>query len=65
MDWKERLKAESEELDGRIEKLVVFMGTQAFRDLDLPNQFLLEVQFKAMQTYAKILDERIRLNEIV
>lgn len=64
MDWKERLKAESEELDGRIEKLLVFMGTQAFRDLDLPNQILLEVQFKSMQTYLKVLDERIRLNQI-
>lgn len=65
MDWKGRLKAESEELDGRIEKLVEFMGTQSFRDLDLPNQILLEVQFKAMQTYVKILDERMRLNGIV
>lgn len=58
-DWQQRLIEERDQLSERIGKLTVFMSSQAYRDIDQRDQFLLSQQFLAMSKYRAILNDRI------
>lgn len=64
MDWKERLKAEENELDERIIKLLAFFESDACIELDDANKALLQIQYRAMLTYQQVLIQRMDLNNI-
>lgn len=55
----QRVVAERAELDGRLEKLDLFLGTPVFAGLSEPERALLEQQSAAMGAYSDILAERI------
>ncbi len=62
--WQERLKQEAIDLDSKIEKLLDFITGDKIDELDPANRALLNIQFEVMQAYAKVLDERIELNNL-
>jgi hypothetical protein len=62
--WQQRLKAEAEELEIKIEKLLDFLSTKQFNDLDGVNKTLLHVQFRAMQAYYEAVEGRMEINDI-
>lgn len=64
MDWKERLKAEENELDERIIKLLAFFESDACIELDDANKALLQIQYRVMLTYQQVLIQRMDLNNI-
>ena len=64
MDWKERLKAEQNELDERIIKLLAFFESDACIELDDANKALLQIQYRAMLTYQQVLIQRMDLNNV-
>ena len=55
----DRLKAEKDELNERIEKLNAFMGTPAFDELSREAQGLLTLQLSSMETYETCLHLRL------
>lgn len=57
----ERVVNEKQELDVKIEKLVSFIKTPKFNELDNQNKLLLQFQVEPMQDYSRILGERIAL----
>lgn len=60
--FKDRLEKEEAELSARIEKLLDFLGNSERKQGIDPTQLaLMEVQVRAMQTYAQCLNERITL----
>ena len=61
MSFIERLKSERKELSEKTEKLMSFITSEKFNELDSVNKMLLEQQEICMQRYLKILDERIGL----
>lgn len=61
MSFIERLKSERKELSEKTEKLMSFLTSEKFNELDSVNKMLLEQQESCMQRYLKILDERIGL----
>jgi hypothetical protein len=60
-DWLARVVDERMELVGKIEKLRVFMASDAFSTLSYEHQNLLLRQFACMGRYLDVLDERITL----
>lgn len=58
-DFISRLYDEKQQLEERYTKLKDFIFTDAFTQLDGVQQALLEIQVSAMQTYLKVLIERI------
>lgn len=58
-DFKQRLEAEQKELQGKLQKLNGFIGSDAFKNIDEVQKTLLNVQARAMETYNQILLERI------
>ena len=58
-DFKQRLEAEQKELQEKLQKLNVFIGSDAFKKIDGVQKTLLNVQARAMETYNQILLERI------
>ena len=58
-DFITRLYDEKQQLEERYSKLKDFIFTDAFTKLDGVQQALLEIQVSAMQTYLKVLIERI------
>ena len=59
----ERMEEEFEKLNRQIDKLVIFLDSDAFNKLDKVNQQLLMAQHESMETYSSILDARRLLND--
>ncbi len=64
-DFKSRLLEEKAQLDERLEKLQAFQTSDAFRNIALIQQTLLNVQANVMATYSQALLERIEWLEPV
>lgn len=58
-DWEQRVYAELEELDKRVEKLNNFIESSKFFEIPHEDQHLLEAQYLSMRTYRNILNRRI------
>lgn len=58
--FKERLEIESSELDDKARKLVDFIESDKFNDIEPIQQSLLRAQKHAMLTYGQILHERLK-----
>ncbi len=54
-----RVINEKTELDGKIAKLKVFVGTQTYQEADVSEQYRLRDQLDAMEKYSQCLKERI------
>ena len=61
MSFIERLKSERKELSEKTEKLMSFLTSEKFNELDSLNKVLLKEQEICMHRYLRILDERIGL----
>ena len=59
--WVERVIAERDALKERMDKLALFIETDAFRELSIEKQGLLQKQLVAMSHYNSILTQRIEL----
>ena len=57
--FKERLTAEMQDLKEKIDKLEVFVNSDALFNIDATQQVLLRIQLQSMITYFQILVERI------
>lgn len=57
---KARVEIELEELETKAQKLMDFMGKEAFNNLSLVQRILLDEQYQAMSMYASILKTRLR-----
>lgn len=57
----ERAKRELNDLNKKIDKLSVFLQTEMYLTLIPVQQQLLRAQLRSMQSYAEILDMRIKL----
>lgn len=57
---KARVEIELEELETKAQKLMDFMGKEAFNKLPLIQRILLDKQYQAMSMYASILKTRLR-----
>jgi len=55
----ERLVTEKSELDTKLDKLAAFKVSENFAKIEIIQQSLLDIQFKAMETYSQCLRERI------
>lgn len=58
-DYQIRVVEEREELQEKINKLVAFNASDAFKKIDTDQRSLLKCQLLAMETYNQILKERI------
>lgn len=58
-EYQERVVAEKNELDGKIQKLIKFMGSTQFEDIDIKERERLIRQGEVMQLYSNILNGRI------
>ena len=59
-DYQIRVVEEKRELDAKLEKLNVFLGTGLCKKLDLAEIINLSRQSVAMEMYSKVLEERIK-----
>ena len=57
--YKQRVVDEKAALDDKIEKLLKFLGTSTFHDLDDAEQKRLQRQHVIMQDYSAVLADRI------
>jgi hypothetical protein len=57
--FKERLTAEMQDLKEKIDKLEVFVNSDALFNIDATQQVLLRIQLQSMINYFQILEERI------
>jgi hypothetical protein len=55
----DRLKEEKVELDSKLEKLELFINSDAFKGIDPVQMSLLNLQSKIMESYSQVLIERI------
>lgn len=55
----ERLEKEDENLSNKIDRLVEFMNSSKFDDLDPFQQSVLMIQLQAMRTYSECLNQRL------
>lgn len=62
-DFKTRLIEEKAQLDERLDKLLSFQLTQAFKDIAPIQQALLNVQAMAMASYSQCISERLNFME--
>ncbi len=58
-EFMKRLINEREELEEKLNKLDIFIGSEKFDSIDQIQQTLLKIQSSAMETYYKCLDQRI------
>jgi hypothetical protein len=58
-DWSARLVKERDDLCLKIVGLNSFIGTERFHALRMQDRALLEIQQSAMETYARVLQQRI------
>lgn len=59
VDFRDRVRAEKQDLDEKIARLSAFMGTEKFNSLHFAEQANLHAQRVAMTTYSKVLCARI------
>lgn len=59
----DRLIEEREQIQGRLNKLVPFIMSEAFNKIDQTQRSILKIQAAAMETYFTCLHERIKLIE--
>ena len=59
--YQKRVIEEKEQLDIKISKLDVFIGSDKFRELEIVEKTLLEIQIERMERYSNILSQRIKL----
>jgi hypothetical protein len=59
--YQERVVEELSELTKKHEKLELFIASEKFKDLDVPQQALLRRQRVLMRSYMSVLTERIEL----
>ena len=59
IEWKSRVRIEKQQLDERLQKLLEFICSLAYRELSTAEQYRLSNQFKAMLDYQSQLHERI------
>lgn len=59
-DFRDRVRAEAAELQGRIDKLASFLPSDTFNNLPKEEQSRLTAQLASMQDYSNCLAERIR-----
>lgn len=57
--WQTRLVEEKRQLDERIQKLDAFLQGPYFKSVSEIDRYLLAGQFDAMQSYSRILGQRI------
>ena len=57
----ERVVTEKQELDTKIEKLISFIETSKFNELNDENKELLKFQLESMENYSRVLGMRIAL----
>ena len=57
--FKERLTAEMQDLKEKIDKLEIFVNSDALFNIDATQQVLLRIQLQSMINYFQILVERI------
>lgn len=62
-DWQERVIEERAELKAKIKSLGAMFGTPTYKKLRRFEKIALSRQFKAMDVYLGILDERISVFE--
>ena len=58
-DYQQRVVDEQVELNTKIGKLLVFLGSSKFHDLSIDEQARMQRQYSAMQKYSDVLAERI------
>ncbi len=58
-EWETRLRIELEELQGRLNKLSIFVDGEVFTSLSFTEQRLLSAQYGAMMAYEQILVVRL------
>lgn len=58
-DFKTRLVKEKYELDEKIERLKLFIGSKNFDTVDKYSKYLLPIQLQSMVAYSYILKARI------
>ena len=57
--YQQRVADEQAELDIKIGKLLVFLGTSKYHDSDKEEQERMQRQYIAMKTYSEVLAERL------
>ena len=57
--YQQRVVDEHAELGTKIGRLLVFLGTSKFHDLDHEEQERMQRQYIAMKTYSEVLAERL------
>lgn len=60
----ERLLAEKQELDSRIDRLTNFLESESIYAIDQRHTALLNVQVNIMKAYSQVLLERIAITEV-
>lgn len=63
-EYVERVKIEKAELETRITKLLAFMGSDEFAELDATEKRLLRMQYCGMETYLTSLAARLLQEDI-
>jgi hypothetical protein len=58
-DWQQRVVDEHQELADRRNRLYVFLASEAYDELPIPEQVRLSRQKLIMDLYLQVLDERI------
>lgn len=58
-DFQKRVIDEKKDLDGRIEALAGFIGSDSFARLLQTEKYLLRLQLKHMENYSDVLGRRI------
>jgi hypothetical protein len=62
-DFISRLYDEKTELKERYEKIASFISSEDFNKIDENQKGLLRIQYRAMETYLAVLNERLNLIE--
>lgn len=58
-DWRDRVRAEAQELTERMAKLEAFLATDTFTGMDQAQQVLMRMQLEGMTLYSRALHVRI------
>lgn len=58
-EFMQRMAAEKNDLGGRIKRCADFINSEEFQKLNNTSKSLLATQFRAMETYAGVLDIRL------
>lgn len=59
----ERMIDEQKKLEEKIDKIFIFIHSEAYKNLSEKNQVLLDLQYLSMESYNNILKRRIKINK--